>query len=279
MLEIYAVEDPDEIRSGVEVIKKAWGAIDLATILKDIITGIESNGGLVLIAKDENKVVGISFGFIGYKNSKLYFYSHMTGVVQDYRKKDVGKNLKLKQREWAKKQNIDLISWTFDPLQGLNSNFNLSKLGAIARVYLENHYGTMTDSLNKGLRSDRLVAEWYINSEHVEERLKGAKRSYFNLNNSIITKEEGVIRVIEDIDLNLEDDTILIEIPKNIVSVKKSNPEAAVRWRALSAKVYEHYFSKGYALLDFYTEDTANYQVASKILPDMVSEKSIFSTE
>ncbi|MEM0160917.1 MAG: GNAT family N-acetyltransferase [Thermoplasmata archaeon] len=276
MLEIIAVEDPDEIRSGVEVIKKAWGAIDLATILKDIITGIKSNGGLVLIAKDEDKVVGISFGFIGYKNSKMYFYSHMTGVAQDYRKKDIGKNLKLKQREWAKKQNIDLISWTFDPLQGLNSNFNLRKLGAISRVYLENHYGTMTDSLNRGLRSDRLVAEWYINSEYVAEKLKGTKKSYVNLNKSIITKEAGDIRIIENIDLNLEDDTILIEIPKNIVSIKEYKPEEAVRWRTLSAKVYEHYFSKGYALLDFYTEDNANYQVASKILPDMVPEKSIF---
>lgn len=279
MLEINIIEDPNEIRSGVEVIKKAWGAIDLATILKDIITGIKSNGGLVLIAKDENRVVGISFGFIGYKNSKLYFYSHMTGVVHEYRKMDVGKNLKLKQREWAKKQNIDLISWTFDPLQGLNSNFNLSKLGAMARVYLENHYGTMADTLNKGLRSDRLVAEWYINSEHVSEKLKGAKKSYSNLKNSIITKDEGDIRVIESIDLNLEDDTILIEIPKDIVYIKKYNPEAAVRWRDLSAKVYEHYFSKGYALLDFYTKDNANYQVASKILPDMVPEKSIFSIE
>ncbi|MGC8630450.1 MAG: hypothetical protein ACP5RY_05300 [Thermoplasmata archaeon] len=276
MLEIIAVEDPDEIRSGVEVIKKAWGAIDLATILKDIITAIKSNGGLVLLAKDEDKVVGISFGFMGYKNSKLYFYSHMTGVAQDYRKNDIGKTLKLKQREWAKKQNIDLISWTFDPLQGLNSNFNLRKLGAISRVYLENHYGTMTDSLNMGLRSDRLVAEWYINSEHVSEKLKGAKKSYVNLNSSIITKEEGDMRVIESIDLNLEDDNILIEIPKNIVSLKKYKPEEAVRWRNMSANVYKHYFSKGYALLDFYAKDDANFQVASKILPDMVPERSIF---
>ncbi len=276
MLEINVVEDPDEIRSGVEVIKKAWGAIDLATILKDIITGIKSNGGLVLIAKDEDKVVGISFGFMGYKNSKLYFYSHMTGVAPDYRRKDIGKNLKLKQLEWVKKQNIDLISWTFDPLQGLNSNFNLSKLGAIARVYLENHYGTMTDTLNKGLKSDRLVAEWYINSEHVAEKLKGTKKTYFNLNNSIITREDGDIRIIESIDLSLEDNTILIEIPKNIVSLKKYRPEEAIRWRSLSAKVYKHYFSEGYALLDFFTKDNANYQVASKILPDMVPKKSIF---
>lgn len=276
MLEINIVEDPDEIRSGVDVIKKAWGAIDLATIMKDIITAIKSNGGLVLIAKDEDRVVGFSFGFIGYKNSKIYFYSHMTGVVPEYMKNNLGLNLKLKQRQWAKKQNIDLIGWTFDPLQGLNSNFNLRKLGAIARVYLENHYGTMTDSLNKGLRSDRLVAEWFINSEYVTEKLNCIKKNYDKLMNTIITKEQENVRIIDNIDLSLEDDTILIEIPKNIDQVKKSNLKEAVRWRSLSALVYEHYFSKGYALVDFFIKDNINYQIASKILPESVEKYSIF---
>jgi chorismate synthase len=244
--------------------------------MKDLITAIESNGGLVLLAKDDDKAVGISFALMGYKNSKLYLYSHMTGVIPAYRKENLGFELKLKQRQWAKEQNFDLISWTFDPLQGLNSNFNLRKLGAIARVYLENHYGTMTDSLNKGLRSDRLVAEWFINSEYVTEKLKGVKKNYDKLRNAIISKEKENLRIIDNIDLSLEDETVLIEIPKDIGQLKKASLKEAIRWRDLTAMVYEHYFSKGYALVDFFIKDDINFQIATKALPASIEKHSIF---
>ena len=72
--------------------------------------------------------------------------------------------LKLEQRKEALGRGIQLIEWTFDPLEAKNAYFNVERLGAIARRYPPNQYGTTSSQLHGGLPTDRLVAEWYIAS-------------------------------------------------------------------------------------------------------------------
>ena len=276
MPKIEVAENPDEIRKGIEVIKAAWGVSDMSTIMKDLLTAIKFTGGLVLLAYEKDRVVGISFSLIARNNRKYYLYSHMTGVISEFRNTDLGYNLKLRQRDWAIDKDFDLVAWTFDPLQGLNSNFNLHKLGAIARTYRRNHYGTMMDSLNFGIPSDRVVAEWYILSDHVKSRLNKSFKTYEELPNSIITSEKDDYRIILDTDLTLTDDYIAIEIPRDINLIKKKNIEDALNWRLLTSEVYEHYFSRGYSLIDFYSKDGRNFQVASKEIPKGISKRRIF---
>ncbi len=275
MLTIELTEDPNAIKEGVEVIRNAWGSNDFATFMKDFLTGVSYNGGIVLVAKENGKIIGFSFSIVGFRK-KFYIYSHMTGVNRDYWHRDIGYLLKLKQREISIQKGFDLVAWTFDPLQGLNSNFNLRKLGAIARVYRKNHYGIMTDSLNLGLPSDRVVAEWFIKSKHVEERINGNFKNYVDLKDAIITEEKNGFRIPFKLNLDLNEDYIRIEIPRDINKIKKENLKFANLWREYTAKVYEHYFSKGYALVDFTTDKERNFQVASKILPEDADKNSIF---
>jgi predicted GNAT superfamily acetyltransferase len=75
--------------------------------------------------------------------------------------------LKLFQREEALSRNIRLICWTFDPLEFRNAYFNLNRLGAICRTYLPNFYGVTTSPLHRGLPTDRLLAEWHLDSPRV----------------------------------------------------------------------------------------------------------------
>ncbi|MGB9815606.1 MAG: hypothetical protein ACPLVI_06630 [Thermoplasmata archaeon] len=276
MPRIEIAENPDEIRKGVEVIKQAWGVTDMSTIMKDLLTAIKFTGGLVLLAYEGDQVVGISFSLLAQRNRNLFLYSHMTGVIPEFRKTELGYSLKLRQREWAMEKGFDLVAWTFDPLQGLNSNFNLHKLGAIARTYRKNHYGTMMDSLNFGIPSDRVVAEWYVLSGHVKSRLNREYNSYGELPQAIITEEKGDYRIPKDIDLTLSDDYILIEIPRDINTIKKKNLEDAINWRIMTSDVYQHYFARGYVLMDFFTRDGRNFQVATRILPQGVKKKTIF---
>ncbi len=275
MLTIETTEDPNSIREGVEVIRNAWGSDDFATFLKDFLTGVSFNGGIVLVAKENGKIVGFSFSIVGFRK-KLYIYSHMTGVNREYWHRDIGYLLKLKQREISIERGFDLVAWTFDPLQGLNSNFNLRKLGAIARVYRRNHYGIMTDSLNLGLPSDRVVAEWFIKSKHVEDRINGRLNNYGKMDDAIITEQKNGIRLPVEINLDLNSEYIRIEIPRDINKIKKESFENAKLWREFTAKVYEHYFGKGYALIDFISDGNRNFQIASKILPEGVEKSSIF---
>lgn len=276
MPKIEIAENPDEIRKGVEVIKQAWGVMDMSTIMKDLLTAIRFTGGLVLLAYEGDQVVGISFSLLARRGETFFLYSHMTGVVPEMKKTDLGYSLKLRQREWAMEKGFNLVAWTFDPLQGLNSNFNLHKLGAIARTYRRNHYGTMMDSLNFGIPSDRVVAEWHILSKHVELRINRVFRDYGDLPSATLTVEKGDYRVVSDVDLDIDDDYFVIEIPRDINTVKKKNMEDAINWRLITSQIYEHYFSKGYALVDFFTRNGRNFQVASRIMPEGVDERKIF---
>src|SRR6202142_357145 len=86
-----------------------------------------------------------------------------------YRNAGLGRRLKLFQREEALARGIELMEWTFDPLEIKNSYLNLEKLGAIARRYSVNQYGVTSSPLQGRLPSDRLVAEWWLKSKRVQE--------------------------------------------------------------------------------------------------------------
>jgi predicted GNAT superfamily acetyltransferase len=75
--------------------------------------------------------------------------------------------LKLFQRDEALGRGIRLVEWTFDPLELKNAHFNLNRLGAICRRFVPNLYGVTTSPLHRGIETDRLVAEWWLDSPRV----------------------------------------------------------------------------------------------------------------
>ncbi|MBI2820256.1 MAG: hypothetical protein HYX73_09780 [Acidobacteria bacterium] len=81
--------------------------------------------------------------------------------------------MKLEQRRQALGRGIRLIEWTFDPLEWKNAVFNLNRLGAIARRYVPNQYGISSSPLHRGLPTDRLIAEWWLDSPRVVARVDG----------------------------------------------------------------------------------------------------------
>ena len=120
-------------------------------------------GGYASLALDGEKVVGASFGARGVFQNQQVLHSHVTASTVA----GVGYALKLHQLDWAKAQNIPMITWTFDPLVRRNCVFNLVKLGATAVEFLPNFYGTMTDIINAGDKSDRLMAIWPTSEQKI----------------------------------------------------------------------------------------------------------------
>ena len=116
-------------------------------------------------------MVGFVYSIVGMKPGQVLQWSHMLGVLAEYRNSGLGRALKLAQRERALAQGYDLIEWTFDPLQALNAHLNFSKLGVVAEEYHRNVYGESTSVLHKGTPTDRLVAQWWIREPHVERRV------------------------------------------------------------------------------------------------------------
>jgi predicted GNAT superfamily acetyltransferase len=145
-----------------------WGYAELDTVPDQMFVVAKKTGGQVLLAFDGERPVGFALAFVALKEGNAYLHSHMVGVLAEYRDRGVGRLLKLAQREDALARRIELIEWTFDPLQLKNARFNIARLGAIVRHYIPNLYGRTSSPLHAGLPTDRLVAEWRVRSRRVE---------------------------------------------------------------------------------------------------------------
>ena len=132
-------------------------------------------GGQVMGAFDGDEMVGFALSVPGTRTGHVYLHSHMLAVRKDHRNGGLGRRLKLLQREDALARGIELIEWTFDPLEIKNAYLNIEKLGAIARRYNINQYGITSSPLQGGLPSDRLIAEWWLKSKRVETLLATGK--------------------------------------------------------------------------------------------------------
>jgi predicted GNAT superfamily acetyltransferase len=159
-----AIED---FHACVQLQREIWGEDDLEVEPATLFVVASHTGGQVLCAFDGEKLIGYTLAVAGVRHGVPYLHSHMTGVSAKYRDHGVGRLLKLHQREEALGRGIGLIEWTFDPLETRNAHFNLNRLGAICRQYLPNLYGVTTSPLHRGLPTDRLVAEWILDSPRV----------------------------------------------------------------------------------------------------------------
>ena len=141
--------------------RTVWNYSDLNIVGKDMLMALSHAGACIAIAWDDNVAVGVVLSF----PTRLAHiqHSHMLGVLPEHRTSTVARDLKFFQRDWCLERGITHMVWTFDPLRALNANFNIAKLGAIATEYLPHFYGDM-DGINAGVASDRIVAEWNLQS-------------------------------------------------------------------------------------------------------------------
>jgi predicted GNAT superfamily acetyltransferase len=157
----------EEFQLCVALQREIWQEADLEIEPVTAFVVAANTGGQVLGAFDGERLAGYTLAVVGIRDGIPYLHSHMTGIHADFRDRGVGKMLKLFQRDEALSRNIRLVCWTFDPLEFRNAYFNLNRLGAICRTYLPNFYGITTSPLHRGLATDRLLAEWHLDSPRV----------------------------------------------------------------------------------------------------------------
>jgi predicted GNAT superfamily acetyltransferase len=160
----------------VELQQRIWGYAPIDTVPDQIFVVARKTGGQVMTAYDGEMPVGFSLAFAALRDGRSYLHSHMVGVLEEYQNRGVGRLLKLAQHEDALARGVDLMEWTFDPLQLKNAHFNIERLGAMVRRYVPNLYGRTSSPLHAGLPTDRLVAEWWVRSERVKDVLAGKPR-------------------------------------------------------------------------------------------------------
>jgi predicted GNAT superfamily acetyltransferase len=250
----------DDCRRVVELEQVVWGYTDAEDVVPSPILIVSvKRGGILLGAFDgAGEMKGFVYSMAAMKEERPTQWSHMLGVTDDARDKGVGAALKLAQREQALAMGIDLIEWTYDPLQALNAHLNFAKLGVVVEEYEENIYGESSSVLHRGTPTDRFVAEWRIATPHVERRIaalghpvaRDASVSHAPIANT--TRARGDWLEPAAADLSVEARRLLVEIPIGFDRMQVQEPDLALAWRLATREIFQHYFQRGYRVVDFF---------------------------
>jgi len=268
---IRAVDGEAEIRAVEELQKEAWGIPDLDVVPLTQLVAAKEAGGVLIGAFDGETMVGFVYGFPSFECGKLAHHSHMLAVKPAYRNYDLGRRLKLAQREHVIAQGIDLMSWTFDPLQSLNAHFNFGKLGVLADQYFVNFYGEDAPSFLHQTGTDRLWVSWLVSSERVTERMSGISYSVpSNLGPSLVQVEADDSSRRNDLDEGLAQDHAAIEIPSNIDALPR---EVGLRWREDTRWAFTEALQAGYFVDAFVRETRGDKRIGKYILSHKKAQK------
>jgi predicted GNAT superfamily acetyltransferase len=223
----------DDMRLALSLQRTIWNFSDEELVPVRLFVVGEKIGGHVLGAFDGEQMVGFAYGLPGFRNGHPYVHSHMLGVLEAYRNTGVGRKLKLFQRDIALKQGFELIEWTFDPLEIKNAYLNIEKLGAVTRRYTLNQYGITTSPLQAGLPTDRLYAEWWLNSKRVTKLLESG----------------GTPEV---------DAEAKIEVPADIYAWKAAKDARAIEVQSRNRELFMKYFKDGLAVIGYERDEAGN---------------------
>jgi|SRR5215472_323902 len=224
-----------ELEACLQLQRQVWGYADADLAPVPILIVARKTGGHVLGAFDDGRLVGFTLAFAGFRSGEPYVHSHYLGVLPEYRDRGVGRGLKLAQREHCLREGVRLMEWTFDPLEVKNAHLNIVRLGAIVRKFIPNLYGVTTSHLHGGLPTDRLVAQWHLDSPRVAAALVG-------------TPPPSAANAAR------------ISLPVNIGELRQQAPEAARDIQSRLRHSLEDHFSRGFAVTGFaIAEGNASY--------------------
>ena len=256
----------DDFRRVVDLEHAVWGYTDSAdTVTVPVFIFTVKRGATLIGAFDaDDRMVGFAYAVVGMKDGRPMLWSHMTGVLPDYRG-GLGYRLKLEQRARALAQGYELIEWTFDPMQAMNAHLNFAKLGGVVEEYAENFYGESTSALHRGTPTDRLVVSWRIGDPHVVRRLEqtpGLQARSHEVGEAPVanvTAIDGEWRVVKSLDLSVVERRVWIEIPTGFTQMQQQAPERALQWRLHVRQMFQAYFAKGYRAVDFVLQRDAGF--------------------
>ncbi|MCL5287505.1 MAG: GNAT family N-acetyltransferase [Acidobacteria bacterium] len=228
-----------EFERCMELEREVWGGTERDQVPATIFVVADETGGQVLGAYDrehDGRMVGFTLAMAGMHGEQRYLHSHMTAVAPAYQNRGIGRMLKLFQREDALRRGIELVEWTFDPLEIRNAYFNIVRLGAIVRRFKPNVYGITSSPLHGGMPTDRLVAEWWLKSARVVTALeKGSVQAGWPSRSGL---GERII------------------VPREMTAWKTSDPAKAAEAQRCIGEEFQRCLERGWAVTGLELSDT-----------------------
>jgi predicted GNAT superfamily acetyltransferase len=261
---IRRAESIADYRACQDAQRRAWEIADEGYVVPvATMVGANLHGGLVLGAfLPGGESAALSFAFLGRVEGRLCLYSQLTGVVPEYQSRGLGYKIKQFQRAIARSEAIELIVWAFDPLQGGNAHFNLGRLGATSRRYIENMYGERTDSLNAGVPTDRLIVEWETRET---SPVRIGPGEVAELPRLIDTRQGEVGATVGDSGAPIptflgmpaaQYPRLMLEIPEDIGRLRRESPATAESWRQAVSHAFRASFAAGYRAVGFVRDES-----------------------
>ncbi len=255
------------MRAIEELQKEVWGIPELEVVPATQLVAAQAAGGILLGAFDGETLAGFAYGFPGYEHGRATHHSHMLAVKPAYRNFDLGRKLKLTQRERVLSQGIEAMTWTFDPLQSLNAYFNFSKLGVVSDSYIVNFYGEEAASFLHRNGTDRLWVTWRLSSRRVGDRLnKTVSTSEFVEVKPLVVHGADNAPRPYDLDERMPHKRIAIEIPADINALERQSSKLAFEWRKATRRAFTEAIAAGYLVEDFYRRSRGDRQVGTYLL-------------
>jgi len=246
--ELYQMHDFTESHT---LQRTVWHMTPGECILPHIMKAASMNGGVVIGAKCDGRLVGFCFGFPARRGDSWWLWSFVTGVDPDFQGQGIGYRLKQAQRVWAREHGYAWIGWTFDPLQRGNANFNFNRLGVIVRSYHVDFYGPMSDGINTGLASDRFEALWNVSDNRRTEcdRTGSAQVEHPRQVFLVQTDERGTL--IQSDAASWDAEAYAVEIPYDIGTLKHNNLDQAIQWQLTFRDTVQQALAAGYVVDGF----------------------------
>jgi predicted GNAT superfamily acetyltransferase len=235
-----------EFAQVVELERQIWGTGYDDVVPVSILSVSTLRGGVLIGAFDGERMVGFVYSLPGLKHGKPLQWSHMLGVLDEFRNDGLGLKLKMLQRDRTLAMGLDLIEWTFDPMQTLNAYLNFTKLGVIVDEYEINVYGKSMSPLHGGNPTDRFVAQWRIReTAWPHSSVIGAQTAA-----NRIDRSSQWPRCV-DVRLDADSPTVLVDIPAGFTEMLAKAPEVALEWRLDTRRLFTTYFARGYKVMGF----------------------------
>ncbi len=270
-IDIRDIRTFSEYQACAQLQLEVWGFPELDVVPAGQLVAIHRYGGTCIGAFDGDRVVGFVFGFPGFTHGRIFHHSHMLAVKPEYRGQRLGEHLKWAQCDGLLAQSVLLVNWTFDPLQALNANLNINRLGVVSQKYILNLYGESQSPLHGGIPTDRLEADWHLDSERVNN-IRASRLDDFPLwedlprANRSLVRDSGLLACAPGLELELEDAAVLVEVPKEYTDLMATDRGLALDWRYQTRQIFQAYFKRGYQVQGLHrSRHSAYYRLEKKI--------------
>ncbi|MGH2678937.1 MAG: GNAT family N-acetyltransferase [Actinomycetota bacterium] len=254
-VQLRPLDSLDQFDDVIAIMIATWGAYQLPP--REVLTALAHSGNVPLGAHDGDRLVGFVLGWAGVDEGGLHVHSHMLAALPERRHRGIGYALKLGQRAQALDQDIHVARWTFDPLVARNAWFNLGKLGAVADGFGRAFYGEMTDEINRGDRTDRLVVRWELDPEP-------GPRSWPEGLPTVLGAADGDDHLLPVPGSPPAADGGIVHVPRDHQAIRRRDPPFGARWRDASAEAFEACIGAG-LIASAFDRDRSAYALVPEV--------------